>query len=164
MQISLPWVVIIHMYHRYSPPPFFSSFLHSHTCTPLLSHVFFAFSLAATSSSTSAEVAHASVSGSAFMLALSDPKMIDRRLGSLYDTEDWADGPDGVAMSVFQREAFLKQLALITAPQQARLAVFTAVFLDFSRASNGVAPLARSVFLCCDTDTKPLALQAPPLV
>lgn len=65
------------------------------------------------------------------MLALSDPKMIDRRLGSLYDVEDWADGPDGVAMSMFQREAFLKQLALITAPQQARLAIFTVAFSSY---------------------------------
>jgi len=103
-----------------------SQFLHMNTITSRF--FLFAYSLAATSSSNTAEIAHASVSGSAFMLALSDPKMIDRRLGSLYDTEDWADGPDGVAMSVFQREAFLMQLALITAPQQARLAISTPTF------------------------------------
>lgn len=36
---------------------------------------------------------------------------LDRRLTNLYDTSEWEDGPDGVVMSVFQREAFEREAA-----------------------------------------------------
>jgi hypothetical protein len=85
-------------------------------------------------------VARASVSGSAFTLALSDPKALDRRLGSLYATEDWVDGPDGVAMSTLQRNAFLKELALVAAPHQARPGAASTLDLHATAFVDGVFP------------------------
>jgi hypothetical protein len=58
----------------------------------------------------------------------------------LYAIEDWVDGPDGVAMSTFQRDAFLKELALVAAPHQARPGAASTLDLLATALVVGVFP------------------------